>query len=297
MTPELVLSVFPGLDMLGRAFDAEGYCVVRGPDVIMGQDIRGWHTPSGVFEGVIGGPPCQCFSKTRNMIAGEPRFGDLIPEFCRVVSEAQPRWWLMENITEAPIPLVTGYETESFILSPRDLGDQQSRRRRFTLGYYAGLRYPLPELWKRLPLVALEHIDREPTVTSGKGGGRRDGTPYRDLKRIAEIQGYPELAELRHSGDWTVAGLRRAIAQGVPRVMGEALARAIREWQEGRPPDSSRQDSRGKIDRESVEIIHPARLGARSGNRHQTAVLSCLHGTVHGEDRTGCSEKHDNRTK
>lgn len=233
MVEGLVLSLFPGLDMLGRAFESEGYCVVRGPDVIMGQDIRGWHVLSGGVEGVIGGPPCQCFSKTKNLIAGEPRFGDLIPEYCRVVSEAEPRWWLMENVTEAPIPTIDGYETEVVLLSPRDLGDQQRRRRRFTLGYYAGPGYPLPNLRNRLPFVALEHIDQEPTVTTGKGGGRRDGASYRDLKRIAEIQGYPELAELRYPGDWTVAGLRRAIAQGVPRVMGEALARAIREWQEG----------------------------------------------------------------
>lgn len=228
MTPELVLSIFPGLDMLGLAFEAEGYCVVRGPDVIMGHDICGWHARSDVFEGVIGGPPCQSFSKTKNLISGEPRFGDLIPEFCRVVSEAQPRWWLMENVTEAPIPTVPGYETESIILSPRDMGDIQSRSRRITLGYYAGLQYPLPELRKRLPLVALEHIDWEPCVTSGK-------RPYRSLERIAEIQGYPELARLRDVGPWTVDGLRRAIAQGVPRVVGEALGRAIREWQEGIP--------------------------------------------------------------
>lgn len=231
----LVLSIFPGLDMLGRAFESQGYCVVRGPDTIMGQDVRGWHVPSGVFEGVIGGPPCQSFSETKNFITGKPRFGDLTPEFCRIVSEAQPRWWLMENVIDAPIPIVSGYGSDPIILSPRDLGDIQSRRRRFTVGYYDGLRYPMPDIRKRLPLVALEHIDREPAVTSGNGGGRRDGTPYRDLKRIAEIQGYLELAELRGRGDWTVAGLRRAIAQGVPRVMGEALARAIREWQEGTP--------------------------------------------------------------
>lgn len=236
----LVLSLFPGLDMLGRAFEAEGYCVVRGPDVIMGQDIRGWHVRPEAFDGVIGGPPCQCFSRTRNLVAESPRFGDLTPEFCRIVSEAQPRWWLMENVVEAPIPIIPGYGSDPIIISPRDFGDTQSRKRRFTVGYYDGLGSSMPDIRKRLPLVALEHIDREPTVTSGKGGGRRDGTPYRTLVRKAEIQGYPDLAELKGQGDWTVAGLERAIGQGVPRVVGEALAKAIREWQEGTPTPMSR---------------------------------------------------------
>ena len=31
---ELVLSLFPGIDLLGRGFEAEGFCVVRGPDLL-----------------------------------------------------------------------------------------------------------------------------------------------------------------------------------------------------------------------------------------------------------------------
>jgi hypothetical protein len=30
----LVLSLFPGIDLLGHGFELEGFCVVRGPDVI-----------------------------------------------------------------------------------------------------------------------------------------------------------------------------------------------------------------------------------------------------------------------
>ena len=32
----LVLSVFPGIDLLGRAFEEQEYCVVRGPDLLWG---------------------------------------------------------------------------------------------------------------------------------------------------------------------------------------------------------------------------------------------------------------------
>ena len=51
----LVLSIFPGIDLFGRAFEEKGYCVVRGPDILWGGDIRTFHPPPGVFEGVIGG--------------------------------------------------------------------------------------------------------------------------------------------------------------------------------------------------------------------------------------------------
>jgi antitoxin component of MazEF toxin-antitoxin module len=38
VTP-LVLSLFSGIDLLGRRFEAEGFCVVRGLDIIWGGDI------------------------------------------------------------------------------------------------------------------------------------------------------------------------------------------------------------------------------------------------------------------
>ena len=31
---ELILSIFPGADLLGRGFEADGFCVVRRPDRI-----------------------------------------------------------------------------------------------------------------------------------------------------------------------------------------------------------------------------------------------------------------------
>jgi DNA (cytosine-5)-methyltransferase 1 len=36
---QLVLSLFPGIGMLDSAFEQEGFCVVRGPDVLWGGDI------------------------------------------------------------------------------------------------------------------------------------------------------------------------------------------------------------------------------------------------------------------
>ena len=88
----LVLSVFPGIDLLGLAFEQEGFTVVRGPDPIWGGDVKTFHPPAGRFDGVIGGPPCQIHSRLRflNPLAGQ-KHGDLIPEFCRVVAELTAR--------------------------------------------------------------------------------------------------------------------------------------------------------------------------------------------------------------
>jgi DNA (cytosine-5)-methyltransferase 1 len=93
---ELVLSLFPGIGLLDSAFEAEGFQVVRGPDILWGGDVHRFHVPAGVFTGVIGGPPCQTFS-TASAIRGTAKL-DLIPEFLRVVREAQPEWVVMENV-------------------------------------------------------------------------------------------------------------------------------------------------------------------------------------------------------
>src|SRR4051812_17909323 len=104
----LLLSVFPGADLLGRGFEAEGYCVVRGPDLVWGGNIRRFHPPSGHFEGIIGGSPCPDFSSLlRTEPSGEGL--EMLNEYVRVVDEAQPKWWLHENVPGVPDVAVPGY--------------------------------------------------------------------------------------------------------------------------------------------------------------------------------------------
>jgi DNA (cytosine-5)-methyltransferase 1 len=59
----LVLSLFPGIGLLDRAFEMEGFCIVRGPDLLWGGDVKTFHPPKGRIDGIIGGPPCQCHCK------------------------------------------------------------------------------------------------------------------------------------------------------------------------------------------------------------------------------------------
>jgi hypothetical protein len=110
----LVLSLFPGIGLLDQAFEEEGFCVVRGPDLLWGGDICNFHPTHLRFDGIIGGPPCQSWSGLGNV--NRARWGDecmmpdRIPEFARCVNEAKPSWFLMENVPQAPAPDCPGYE-------------------------------------------------------------------------------------------------------------------------------------------------------------------------------------------
>lgn len=151
----LVLSLFPGLELLDRAFREAGFCVVAGPDRLLGGDIRDFHVPRGRFDGVIGGSPCQSFSALANLVRAkglEPRFGNLIPEFERVVVEAAPAWFLHENVPRAPVPKPEGYSVQDFVIcnsaveAEDGFGQEQERVRRFTFGVRAcscGIRLPV----------------------------------------------------------------------------------------------------------------------------------------------------------
>lgn len=241
----LVLSLFPGIGLLDRAFEEEGFCVVRGPDVLWGGDIRRFHPPAGRFDGVIGGPPCQAFSRMRyvNPKCGQ-KHGNMIPEFERVVEESRAGWFLMENVTEAPEPVVPGYAVSSLVLNNRWLGAVQNRVRRFSFGVRGSV------LVKLLPEVAVFEAPEfahaacasggrravpVALVQDGAGGHKRKRNPlknygYSDVRSLAEhcrLQGLPD--DFLADAPFTVAGKVRAVGNGVPLPMGRAIARAVKE--------------------------------------------------------------------
>lgn len=183
----LVLSLFPGIGLLDRAFEEEGFTVVRGPDVLWGGDIRTFHPPLGRFDGVIGGPPCQAFSTLAHLVRAkghEPRFGNLIPEFERVVDEAEPAWFLMENVPQAPTPCLDryGYGLHNFVLcnshvgAEDGFGQEQERKRRFTFGVLHGeapdLRQWIQPAALLLPKVSAVLGDARETPVKLGGSGK-----------------------------------------------------------------------------------------------------------------------------
>lgn len=232
MTPSLVLSLFPGIGLLDAAFEAEGFCIVRGPDRIWGGDVRSFHPPAGRFDGVIGGPPCQHFSGLGNLMrARGHETVNLVPEFERVVGEAAPAWFVMENVREAPLPAVAGYTVRDVVLNNRWLGEEQSRWRRFSFGTAVGacLRPHLDGL------AALENPRFAQTVTAAHTGERRVHGKRSTGGRITR---YTVPEALRHQGcppdffgprsPFRRDAQLKMLAEGVPLPMGRAVARAVR---------------------------------------------------------------------
>lgn len=218
----LILSIFPGIDLLGRAFEEEGYCIVRGPDILWGGDIRDFHPPAGVFSGVIGGPPCQIFTRLKylNPLSGKKQ-GNLIPEFERVVAEAQPNWWLMENVEWSPIPSVPGYQAKSWKLNNRWFGGIQERKRLFTFGTIDGRSLILEEV---LFLNPEKHI----AVLASHGPVRRDDKRYTPpIEEACRLQGLPE--NFADDLPFTTHYKRSVIGNAVPMPMGRAIARAVKK--------------------------------------------------------------------
>lgn len=242
MTAGLVLSLFPGIGLLDMAFEEVGFCVVRGPDLLWGGDIRRFHPPAGRFEGVIGGPPCQAFSRLANIVRavhGDAAVApNLIPEFERVVGDAAPTWFLMENVEAAPIPGVPGYTVRAEILNNRWFGQPQNRRRRFSFGTQTGARLAVEGF------AAFDAAEWEPAVCSNAGGRRASvalggsGKPKgnqgkqpearlrnRDFADECELQGLPR--DFLVGAPFTIQGKRVVVGNGVPLAMGRAVAGAV----------------------------------------------------------------------
>ncbi len=247
----LVLSLFPGIGLLDMAFEEEGFTVVRGPDRLWGGDIHRFHPPAGRFDGIIGGPPCQAFSRLRHLVKhnGLETAPNLIPEFERVIAEAAPAWFLMENVPDAPEPSVAGYVTRSVLVNNRDFGGEQHRSRRFSFGTKVGVR--LDRHVVELAMASTANSSYAPAVCAS-GGGRPvpvaiggSGKVKRSLpanqmgyktadylREAVRLQGLPE--GFLESAPFTTAGKIKVVGNGVPLPMGRAIARAVKAAIESR---------------------------------------------------------------
>lgn len=257
MSGALVLSLFPGIGLLDRAFEEEGFCVVRGPDLLWGGDVKAFHPPPGKFDGVIGGPPCQRFSSLSNINRvkyGEDSLApDLIPEFCRVVGEAQPLWFVMENVQRAPLPVVPTHGIVDRVFNNRWCGGDQNRVRRISFGW-RGMSNLSAALAFRIQGEALMSSTYEPTVCANSGGRRR--TPRRDrrgqlqggillnrkLADLVRLQGLPE--GFLSDAPFIEREKMRVVGNGVPLPMGLAIAQAVKRAM-GYAFDSERQQADG----------------------------------------------------
>lgn len=209
----LILSLFPGIDLLGRGFKAEGFCVVRGPDLITGGNVNNFHPPEERFEGIIGGPPCQDFSKARRSAPTGEGLA-MLGQFARVVTEAHPTWFLLENVPTVPTIEVPGYAIQRFDLNASECGLRQNRHRHFQYGDLRG--------WVIIVERGRRVTDAQPcaTASEGKRANRRTWADF------CQLQGLPADFDLP---GMTRTAKYRAVGNGVPIPMATRLAEAVKE--------------------------------------------------------------------
>ena len=212
MLNNLVLSIFPGADLLGRGFESVGYCVVRGPDLVWGGDVREFVPPRGVFAGVIGGPPCQNFSRAnRNP---DPEKGvELVNQFLRIVTCAEPEWYLCENVNGMPdFVFDETWVVQRFNLNASECGCRQNRPRTFLFGYRTGFGLVIHR--------GTKEPGASPCVLASEGKRKH----RRTFADVCELQGLPRSFDLP---GLSLGGKYRAVGNGVPVPMARVIATAI----------------------------------------------------------------------
>lgn len=228
---QVVLSLFPGADLFGKAFEELGFCVVRGPELLLGQDIRDFHVPAGRFDGVIGGPPCQVHSTcTKNRIGTTAT--DLIGEFVRIINEAQPSWFVMENVEGAKHSEALPPDWIYFKVRDWDCGGNTWRRRLFWFGPQEfAMNVQLPDARSGNPELSLLASDGR----HGKGFKSREH-PHCSISKACRLQSFPEFLD-----NLTVDGKKprrfmtkefaiHLLGNGVPRAMGLWVADQVAKF-------------------------------------------------------------------
>jgi DNA (cytosine-5)-methyltransferase 1 len=224
---ELVLSLFPGLNLLGKAFEEEGFCVVRGPDLLWGGDVKRFHPPARTFAGVIGGPPCQIFSQSQNITGVAKARVDLIPEYIRVIREAQPDFVVMENVCQALGHGDVPPEWFPAVLRDFDCGGETNRTRAFWTWPFM-LLAPGRRSGKASLSVMASTAKRG--RTSAYANDKRFLPGDLPIEEYERLQGWPGI-----TAEFTKAGASKRLAvhllgNGVPRALGRTVAQAARKF-------------------------------------------------------------------
>jgi DNA (cytosine-5)-methyltransferase 1 len=205
---QLVLSLFTGLGMLDNGFEQNGFCVVSAGDIITNKDVANFKPMANKFNGIIGGSPCQDFSKLRRT---QPSGNGLkmIDEFKRIVLESNCDWFLLENVPTAPNIEIQGYHVQRFNLCPTQLGFAQSRNRKFQFGSKKGYRivieqHPKPTL-------------KSPCITTSKN---------QNIQNMALLQGFTDVPNL---SEFKTNSQKKLIGNGVHLGVSKTIAKSIKE--------------------------------------------------------------------
>lgn len=204
MKGKLILSIFPGIDLFGKGFEEQGACIVQAQDKIMGGDIVDFQPPKGRFDGLIGGSPCQDYSKLNRNPSNNSNL--MLDEYKRVVIESQPYWFLHENVVGVPEFNIDGYYQQRFVLDLAWFSDF-SRRRVFTFGCKDDIK-----------LNPINQINGDVLGTAVVGNDERS------FKACCEIQGLQEPIDLSFL---TKEAKKQVIANAVPLQISSYVAELI----------------------------------------------------------------------
>lgn len=142
---------------------------------------------------VVGGPPCQAFSKSAFWVPGriesildDPR-AHLLKEYVRVVKDARPRAFIMENVfglaykTSRPALDATihalsseGYVIAEKVVNAADYGVPQRRERLLLVGVLGGPKFHFPPPTHAPPDRVARLTEMAPYVTAGDAIGDLD---------------------------------------------------------------------------------------------------------------------------
>jgi DNA (cytosine-5)-methyltransferase 1 len=168
------------------------------------------------------------------------KHGNLIPEFERVVAEARPEWFVMENVPAAPPPVIDGYAIHEQVFDNRWLGEVQRRRRRISFGCRSSFRHLVLEEALFESLEFSESVNGSARLVNVKLGGSGKvkrtyyaggrGTPGHGPRTavadMLELQGAPR--DLLDESPFTESAKRQMIGNGVPVPLARAIARAVK---------------------------------------------------------------------
>ncbi|MDR1279781.1 MAG: DNA cytosine methyltransferase [Opitutaceae bacterium] len=143
----------------------------------------------------------------------------MLHEFARVVFEAQPDWWLMENVPGVHDLMIEGYTIQRLNLNASECGCRQNRLQTLQFGSRDGLMLVCDRA------VTFRTLERTCLASEASRSDRRGWGDF------CELQGLPRDFDLP---GLSVAAKYRAVGNGVPVPMARVLARAVRARQSSR---------------------------------------------------------------
>jgi DNA (cytosine-5)-methyltransferase 1 len=138
----------------------------------------------------------------------------MLGEYRRVVTEARPEWWLLENVARVPDVTIPGYITQRIDINEGWYG-LSTRLRHIQFGSLSG---------------RLLHVTRRPVTATAGAALASDSRSFDEVKRL---QGLPADFDLP---PFLKAEKIKAVGNGVPLNMGRVLARAVVAAYSAPPP-------------------------------------------------------------